>query len=152
VELEAKFAAGARRGWDFSLAPGFSLPAGDDARGLGAGENRAWFSAIAGRRDGGLQYHLNAGYTLNNGSAGEERHLFGAAAMAGAELSPKFLLAAELAVETNSGKDAASHPLYSTLGAVWYPSPSLDLSAGVRIGLNGAADDLGLLAGLTIRL
>lgn len=65
-------------------------------------------------------------------------------------LETKFWVA-ELAVETNTEKDAASHPVSSLLGLVWSPAPTLDLDAGVRLGLNDAADDLGLILGATLR-
>lgn len=151
VALEAKFWAAERRGWDLVLKPGFSLPAGNDAEGLGAGDGQVWIYGIAGRTDGPRQYHLNAGYRYNKNSVNEEKNIFSASAMGAVELLPKTLLAAELAVETNTDQSAASHPVSILLGGVWTPTPSLDLDAGVRMGLNDAADDLSLILGTTIR-
>jgi hypothetical protein len=139
VSMEAKFWVAERRGWDLALKPGFSLPAGDDAKGLGAGEGQVWVYGIAGRAEGPRHYYLNAGYRYNKNSGSEEKNIFSASAMGALEVFPKTLLAAELAVETNTEKDAASHPVSSLVGLVWSPNPALDLDAGVRFGLNDAA-------------
>lgn len=151
VDLEVKFWTATRRGWDLALKPGFSLPAGNDAKGLGAGEDQVWVYGIAGRTEGPAQYYLNAGYRYNKNSISEEKNIFSAAAMGAVELLPKTLLAAELTVETNTDRSAASHPVSAMLGGVWSPVPSLDLDAGVRMGLNDAAEELSLVMGATIR-
>ncbi|MDT8285663.1 MAG: transporter [Elusimicrobiales bacterium] len=151
VALETKFWVAERRGWDLALKPGFSLPAGNDAAGLGAGKGQVWLYCIAGRAEGPRQYYLNAGYRYNRNSVNEETDIFSASAMGAVELLPKTLLAAELAVETNTDKSAASPPVSSLLGLVWSPNPSLDLDAGVRYGLNDAAEELSLILGATVR-
>lgn len=151
VALEAKFWVAERVGWDLALKPGFSLPAGDDAKGLGAGEGQVWIYGIAGKSEGPRRYYLNAGYKYNRNSSNEEKNIFSASALGALEVLPKVLLAAELAAETNPDRSAASHPLSILLGGVWTPTPSLDLDAGVRMGLNDAADELSLILGATIR-
>ncbi|HBE89313.1 MAG TPA: hypothetical protein DDW67_09275 [Elusimicrobia bacterium] len=151
VAMEAKFWVAERRGWDLALKPGFSLPAGNDAAGLGAGKGQVWVYGIAGRAEGPRQYYLNAGYKYNKNSINEETNVFSASALTAVEVLPRTVLAAELAVETNTDKGSASHPVTSLFGIVWSPDPSLDLDAGVRLGLNGGADDLGLLVGATMR-
>ncbi|MCM2267585.1 MAG: transporter [Elusimicrobiales bacterium] len=152
VLLEVKFPVDRRAGWTFALKPGFSLPAGDEAKSLGAGKGGAWLYGIAGRAAGPWQYYLNAGYMLNRNSFDEEENILKASASAAYEFLPKVLATGELAAETNPDKEAASHPVYSVLGLVWSPYPTLDLDLGVRLGLTRPADDLGLLAGFTLRL
>ncbi len=151
VSMEVKFWVAERSGWDLALKPGFSLPAGDDAKGLGAGEGQVWIYGIAGRTDGPRQYYVNAGYKYNRNSSGEEKNILSASALGALEVLPRTLLAAELAVETNTDKDAVSHPVSSMLGLVWSPVPTLDLDVGVRYGLNDAADELSLILGATLR-
>jgi len=151
VSMEAKFWVAERRGWDLALKPGFSLPAGDDAKGLGAGEGQVWLYGIAGRTDSPRQYYVNAGYKYNRNSSNEEKNIFSASALGALEILPETLLAAELAVETNADKSAASHPVNSLLGLVWSPNPALDLDAGVRYGLNDSGVQVELIVGSTIR-
>lgn len=152
VLLETKFPVAEKAGWTLALKPGFSLPAGDEARSLGAGKGGVWLYGIAGRTAGPWQCYLNAGYMLNRNSSDEEENILRASAAAVYELVPKILVSADLAIQTNSDPDAVSHPLSSIFGFIWSPYPALDLDAGVKIGLTRAADDFGLLAGLTLRL
>ncbi|OGR52954.1 MAG: hypothetical protein A2049_04305 [Elusimicrobia bacterium GWA2_62_23] len=152
VLVEVKFPAGAGAGWDLALKPGFSLPAGDEAKSLGAGEGGAWVYGIAGRASGPWQFYLNAGYLYNRNSLDEEKNILKGSAAAVYGFLPKWLVTAELAAETNPEKDSVSHPVSSVFGLVWSPLPSLDLDAGVRFGLTKPADDMGLMGGITLRL
>lgn len=151
VSMAVKFWVAARGGWNLALKPGFSLPAGNDAKGLGAGEGQVWVYGIAGRTDGPRRYYLNAGYKLNSNSGAEERHLFSGSAAVAFEALPRTMITAELSAATNTDKNSVSHPVSSVFGLIWSPNPSLDLDAGVRLGLNDSADDLGLLVGATLR-
>lgn len=151
VSIEAKFEAGRAGPWTIAMKPGLSLPSGDEAKGLGAGKKGAWLYAIAGRTAGPWQFYLNAGYFLNRNSGGEEEHIVKGSAAAALKVAPGTMLSADLTTETSADPAASAHPLSSVLGLVWSPHDYLDLDAGVRLGLNDAADDLGLLAGMTLR-
>lgn len=152
VSLEAKFGVGAAAGWDLALKPGFSLPAGDEGRSLGAGKGGVWLYGAAGRTAGPLQYYLNAGFLLNRNSVGEEEHILKGSAAAALVVFPKVMVSAELAGETNTDASSVSHPVSSVFGLIWSPHPALDLDAGVSLGLTRPAPDLGLLLGITLRL
>ncbi len=152
VLLEAKFQAGQRSGWTFAMKPGFSLPAGDEAKSLGAGEGGLWLYGIAGKARGPWQFYLNAGYMLNRNSVHEEEHLLKGSAAAGLKVLPDILVTAALTAETNKNERAHSHPVTSVFGLVWSPYATLDLDAGVKAGLNRSSDDFGLLAGMTLRI
>lgn len=151
MTLDLKFQAAEKYGWTLALKPGLILAAGDDEKGLGAGKTAYALNAVAGRVRGPWQYYLNAGYTLNKNSAGEKEDILKVSAAAVHEILPKILISADLSAETNSDPAAAAHPLFSVFGVVWSPRDALDLDAGVKFGLNSAADDLGLLAGVTFR-
>lgn len=152
VLVEVKLPAGEKNGWAFVLKPGFSLPAGDEAKSLGAGQGGVWLYGIAGRKAGPWQYYLNAGYLYNRNSLDEEPDIFKGSAAAVYGFLPKWLATAGLAAETNRDKDSHAVPVYSVLGLVWSPYPTLDLDAGVKFGLTRPAADLGLLGGLTLRI
>lgn len=152
VSLEVKFGAGRAAGWDLALKPGLSLPAGNERRSLGAGKGGVWLYGVAGRTDGPRQYYLNAGFLLNRNSRREEEHIFKASAAAALEVMPKVMVSAELAAETNTDASSVSHPVSSVFGLIWSPYPTLDLDAGVSLGLTRPATDLGLLLGITLRL
>lgn len=152
VALETKFPVSEQAGWTLALKPGFSLPAGDESKSLGAGEGGVWCYGIAGRQAGPWQFYLNAGYLLNRNSLDEEENIFKGSAAAVLEVLPKVMLSADLAAETNTDKNSVSHPVSSVFGLIWTPYPTLDLDAGVKLGLTDTADDFGLLLGLTLRM
>ncbi len=149
--LDVKFQLAERAGWIFALKPGLTIASGDEEKGLGSGKSAYGVYLVAGRTAGSWQYYLNAGYLLNKNKGGEKEDILKASAAAAYEVLPRTLLTADLAAETNADASAASHPLSSVFGVVWSPAETLDLDAGVRVGLNDAADDLGLLAGATFR-
>lgn len=55
-------------------------------------------------------------------------------------------------MESNADKTSSVHPVHSVFGVIWSPYDYLDLDAGVKVGLNTAADHVGLLAGFTLRI
>lgn len=152
VSMEAKFRAAERGGWTLAVKPGFSLPAGNEARSLGAGAGRAWVYGLAGKSDGDRRYYLNAGFLLNRNSLGERENILRVSAAAARRLAAGLTAAADLAAETNPVKGEATPPLSAVLGLVWSPYGTLDLDAAVRFGLTRPAPDYGLIAGLTLRL
>jgi len=152
VSLETKFLAGRAGDWTIAMKPGMSLPAGNEARSLGAGKGGFWFYSIAGRQAGPWQFYLNGGYLYNRNSVDEEKNIFKASGAAALEVLPKTLLSAELAVESTKDKTSSTHPVHSVFGIVWSPHDYLDLDLGVRVGLNPAADHVALLAGFTLRI
>lgn len=152
VLVEGKFPLAQKGGWGFAVKSGFSLPAGDEAASLGAGKGGVWAYGIAGRTDGPRQYYFNAGYQFRNNSLDEEKHILRASAAGALEVLPETLVSAELSLETAADKESLSHPAYSLLGVTWTPYPTLDLSAGLRLGLTRAAADVSFLGGLTLRI
>lgn len=151
LALEAKFLLAEKAGWTLALKPGLSLAAGDEEKGLSAGKSAFWTHAIAGRTAGAWQFYFNAGYFLNKNDGGEKEDILKGSAAAVLEVAPKTLVSADLTTETSADPASLKHPLASVFGLIWSPSENLDLDAGVKFGLNDAAEDLGFLAGLTFR-
>lgn len=152
VALETKFPVAERSGWLYALKPGFSLPAGDEGKSLGAGKGGVWLYGVAGRRAGPWEFYFNAGYLLNRNTLGERENILKGSAAAVREVRPKVKASAELAAETNKDKASSSTPVSSVLGLIWSPYPTLDLDAGFRLGLTGSAAGEALLLGLTLRM
>lgn len=152
VALETKFPVGDRAGWDFALKPGFSLPAGDEGKSLGAGKGGVWLYGIAGRRSGPWELNFNAVFLLNRNTRGERENIFKGSAAAVLEAAPRLRVSAALFAETNRDKTSSSTPVSPVLGLIWSPYPTLDLDAGFKTGLTHAAPDEALLLGLTLRM
>jgi len=150
--IEAKFKVKGRSDWTLALRPGFSLPAGDEAKSLGAGEGGVWLDGIAGIAGGAWQFYLNAGYLHNRNSIDEEKNILRASAAALLRVHPRVLATAELSAATGKDKASASNPVTSVFGLSWSPYPTLDLDAGLKLGLTRAAENFGLVAGATLRI
>ena len=150
--LETKFQTARLSDWTIALKPGFSLPAGNEAKSLGAGKGGVWLYGIAGKARGDWQFYLNAGFILNRNSLDEEPNILKASAAALLKVRPGLLATAELSAATDKDKSSSSIPAASVFGLVWSPYPTLDLDAGLKLGLTRAAENFGLLAGLTLRL
>ncbi len=150
--LEAKFEVAKKQDWTLALKPGFSLPAGDEAKSLGAGKGGVWIYGIAGKSLGPWQFYLNAGFVLNRNSLDEKINILKVSVAALLKVHPKLLAAAGVDAATNKDKSSSSNPATSVFGLVWSPYPTLDLDAGLRLGLTRAAISEGLVAGLTLRI
>lgn len=150
--IEAKFKAKESSGWTLALRPGFSLPAGDEAKSLGAGKGGVWLDGIAGKAAGDWQFYLNAGYLHNRNSIDEEKNILRASAAAIFKMHPRLLATTEIAAATAKDKASPSNPVTSVFGLLWSPYPTLDLDAGLKFGLTRAAENFGLAAGATLRI
>lgn len=150
--IEAKFKVKESAGWTLALRPGFSLPAGDEAKSLGAGKGGVWLDGIAGKAAGAWQFYLNAGYLHNRNSINEEKNILRTSAAALLKVHTGLLVTAELAAATGRDKASASNPVTSVFGLAWSPYPTLDLDAGLKLGLTRAAENFGLVAGATLRI
>lgn len=152
VQIEAKFGCNCRSGWGLALKPGFSMPAGDETRSLGAGKGGVWLYGVTDRKAGPWRFLLNAGYMYNRNSLDKRESLLKGSAAAVFRLSGKVRATLRLSASTSTDKDSLSHPLLSTLGLCWSPYDTLDLRGGVKTGLNRGAEDFGLVTGLLLRL
>ncbi|MBI4350314.1 MAG: transporter [Elusimicrobia bacterium] len=152
ASIEAKFRTARSAEWTLALRPGFSLPAGDEARSLGAGKGGVWLYGIAGTARGPWEFYLNAGFLLNSNSIDENKNILKASAAAVREIFPELRATAELSAATGTIKDPPSNPVASIFGLVWSPYPALDLDAGLKLGLTRAAENFALAAGVTLRI
>jgi len=150
LELSSKFYLENGKNRSLALMPGFSLPTGDEEKGLGNGRSQAWLTAIVGIKPGRLHSFFNVSYLYNDNSGGERKHLLSASVAAAYELTPGWLPVAELSVGMNPEKGDATPPASMLLGFVWEPVPWLDLQLGAKTGISGPAEGPGLLAGAAV--
>jgi hypothetical protein len=65
--------------------------------------------------------------------------------------NPQLQWALDLSADSNVDKDNGTFPAVALAAVIYSPAKTVDLDLGVKAGLNGAADDYGLLAGATFR-
>ena len=129
-----------------ALKPGITFPTGDDDNGLGDG--KAAYSAVfiaTGSVDP-VTLHMNLGYTKNRK---ELRNVWNYSLAAEYELGNDLLLVGNVGGETNSDKEAGTHPAFVLGGVIYNVNESLSVDLGIKAGLNKAEPDYAVLAGLT---
>jgi hypothetical protein len=151
ASLDAKWRFHERNGLSLALKTGFSFPTGNEEKGLGTGKTGYRLFLIATNQAELLTLHANLGYTRNENNFDEERNLWHASTAAEYSIVEGVRAVADIALEKNADKTAERDIAVGLLGVIYSPAEDIDLDAGVRFGLNDYADDLALLAGVTVR-
>ncbi len=150
VELKWRF----HQAGPFSLAvkPGLTVPTGDSARGLGAGEPRFGLFLIASREAGALGLHTNVGYVHgHNGSRHISERLHGS--LAAVMSIGRRLRAVGNAYFENNHEDASKTLLSAVLAGFIVPfTDSFDFDIGVKAAMSRPDTDYALLSGVTWRI
>ncbi len=149
--LDLKWRFYERGALSLGLKPGITLPTGDDARGLGAGE-ATWGALLIGSyQPGPLAFHSHLGYRRFRNTLGWRESL---AHISGALVyteSAKLKLAVDVSADTNPLPSAYGTLRYAVLGLIYSPRADLDIDLGVKFRLNGVVFDRSLLLGATLR-
>ena len=66
-------------------------------------------------------------------------------------VAPGLQATAYLGLEGNPAPGSSTPPAGAVLGLLWAPYATLELGGGLKLGLNGPADDIGLLLGFTLQ-
>jgi hypothetical protein len=149
VSLEMKW-----RFWEgepakFALKPGLTFPSGDFRRGLGTGRVDPSIFLVSTSERGAWNWNVHVGYLRNDNRVGERRDLLHLSGSVVYRPVPRLQWALDLSADSNPDKDSGTFPAVA-LGAVIYsPTETVDLDLGVKAGLNSAADDYGVLTGVT---
>lgn len=113
-------------------------------------------SLIVTREHGSLDVSLNAGYLFNDYGSAAERDasrsgIWTLSALATYGIVEGWRLGLELWTFTPADKARSGMPAYAQLGAICSPGNTVDLSAGIKIGLTEEAADFAGIAGVTFR-
>jgi hypothetical protein len=150
VELKWNFYQ-AERG-HYALKPAITLPTGDEDKGLGNGKVSYGLSFIASRHFEPADLHLNLGYVRNEfklSAAKDENRadLWQASLTAVRGLTERLDLVGSAAIERN-GERGKKNQAYALAGLIFALTDNLEVDLGVQAGLNRAATDWTVLAGL----
>lgn len=140
-----------RDGLGLALKPGFTLPSGDDAKGLGAGRSTQHLLAIASKEAGPWSFHANVGWTRNANRAGDREGLWHASAAASRSVLKNLKAAVDAGVDTDPDPSSRRPPVYALVGLVYAVSDRLDLDAGAKRSFNVSGTSYSVLAGMTVR-
>ncbi len=140
-----------RNGLSFAVKPGVTFPTGNDDKGLGGGRMTYGIDLISSLEVGPACLHANVGYVQNENKSEERKELWHASLAAEIPVLENLALVADIGTERNSDFASRTNPVFLLGGIVYSPNEDIDLSFGVKGGLNDVAPDYALLAGLTFR-
>ncbi|MEK6744455.1 MAG: transporter [Nitrospirota bacterium] len=151
VSVGAKWRFFEKDGLCFAVKPAITIPTGDENKELGTGKAGYGVYLIATKEFEPAALFLNLGYIKNENKAGEEKDIWHVSLAGTYEVVKHLKLAANMGMEKNRDKAIDKDPAFGLVGVIYGVNDDLDLSFGVKRGLNDAETDLTLLAGVTMR-
>ncbi|MEI6209089.1 MAG: transporter [Desulfuromonadales bacterium] len=138
-----------------AIKPAVTFPTGDYNRSLGSGRPAYGVTLISTVEFKPIAVHANMGYTLQKYTDADKsanRESIWNFSLAGTfEVMHRLQLVAEIGTATNPDKASTIWPTFMTGGIIYSAFDSLDLSLGVKGGLNSPETDIALLTGLTFK-
>lgn len=139
----------------FALKPVITFPTGDYDRRLGAGRLAYGATLISTVEFKPVALHANLGYTLQKyrdvDKDGSRDNLWSLSLAGTVEVMKGLQLVAEIGAATDADKGNTTWPAFITGGVIYSARDNLDLSLGVKVGLNKPETDAALLAGVTFK-
>ena len=108
---------------------------------------------VLSREIGKLALHLNGGYTYNDYhlDTGSRNSIWNASLAATYQVIDSLKLVADFGLSTNADKTSSEMPAFGLAGVIYSINSNIDLSAGIKAGLNKAENDLTGLFGATLK-
>jgi hypothetical protein len=149
--VEFKWQFYEKDGFTLGVKPGLTLSSGDASRRLGQGRANAGAVMMAGYEKGSWEFYGHFGLRTNRNTLGERRSLYQASVLTIWEAVERLWLTAETGVLRQPDPAISSNPRFLGVAVIWGPTKDVDLDVGVRRGLNAAAPDRVVSAGVTVR-
>lgn len=96
-------------------------------------------------------WNVHVGYLGNENRLDERRDLLHLSGSVVYRMNPRLQWALDLSADSNVDKDNDTFPAVALAAVIYSPAVSVDFDLGAKVGLNGAADDRGILTGVTFR-
>ena len=139
----------------FAIKPAITFPTGSYDRSLGAGRPAYSATLISTVEFKPLAVHANVGYTNQRYTAadkhGSRESLWKMSLAGGVEVMEGLQVVAEIATAINPDRESATWPTFIAGGVIYSALENLDLSLGVKGGLNAPETDVALLTGITFK-
>jgi hypothetical protein len=157
AEVKWRIFEAEQSGLSLALKPGFSIPTGDEKKGLGNGAFSGGVMVIVTKEAKQGDLHCNVGYTRNAYGMKSDADLsrldiWHASAAAEIHIMEKLRSVVDIGIDTNPDKTSNTHPVYLIGGLIYSVTDDFDLDVGVKGGLNHVITDTMFLAGLTVNM
>lgn len=151
TSLEMKWRFYEKDGLSFGLKPGFTLPTGDNGKGLGAGRATYHLFFLVTREMKPWAFHFNLGYTRNENKLDENKNIWHVSAASTVEVVKDLKVVGDIGTERNASRNLNVPKAFILGGVIYSLWENLDVDFGVKGGLTRPADDFSILAGITWR-
>jgi len=135
----------------FAVKPVMIIPTGNEEKGLGTGRTRYGANLIITKEFDPSAIHANLGYIRNENKIDERNDLWQVSLATTYEMVKNLQLCADIGAITNTDKTSEVEPSYLLVGLIYSANDNVDISLGVKFGLNEPATDWALLPGVTYR-
>jgi len=131
------------------VKPGFTIPTGDDKKGLGTGRVTSYLYLIATKEAGPWAVHMNLGYIRNENRIEQRKNIWHASLASTYEVIKGLKLVGDIGAETNTDRSSKTPPAYILGGIIYSVSEHIDIGAGIKGGLTGPEKDITVRGGIT---
>lgn len=151
ISFDVKWRFFEQDGWSFAVKPGFTLPTGDDDKGLGAGR-AAYRAYLIGTKElAPFAFHANLGYIRNENKADERKNIWHASLAAEYEFVKSLKAVANFGIERNPDASSSTNPAFALTGLIWQINDTFSIDGGIKLGLNKPETDTTYLFGVTMK-
>lgn len=148
ASIEVKWGFYYNKGLSLALKPGFTLPTGEDEKGLGTGKVSYSLFSIISKEKGPWAFHLNLGYIRNENTLGEEEDIWHTSIASTLAVAENLTAVANLGLESNTNELAGTDPAFFLVGLIYALSEEFDIDCGIKYGINDFEPDHTVLAGI----
>jgi hypothetical protein len=157
ASVEMKWRYYEKNGLSIAIKPGFTLPTGDENKGLGNGKTSSSAFFITTKEAEPWAFHFNVGYVRNEYKlqADEEanrKDIWHVSIASQVEVTKDLKAVANIGMERNPDKTSNTSPAFILGGIIYSITGNVDIDLGVKGGLNKPETDITYLAGITWRL
>jgi hypothetical protein len=138
-------------GLGFAVKPIMILPTGNEDKGLGGGMIDYGSFIILTKEFDPWAIHANLGYIRNENKIDERNDLWQVSLATTYEMVKDLKLCADIGAITNKDKTSEVESSFLLVGLIYTAKENIDISLGVKFGLNKPDKDWALLPGVTYR-
>ncbi|MEW6332245.1 MAG: transporter [Pseudomonadota bacterium] len=140
-----------KRGLSMALKPGFTLPTGDEAAGLGSGKTAWSLYLITSIEPEPWAFHVHLGHLHHRNAVDERDDIWHASFSGWRKFGNKLKIVGDIGANTNTDKTSNNETAFLILGLIYSVTKDFDLDAGIKKGLTNPETDYTLLGGVTFR-
>lgn len=151
MAVEARWRFYEKEGLSAALKPGFTIPTGNEEKGLGSGRVTYHLYLIATKVIKPWEFDMNLAYIRNENTVGERKNIWFASFDAQTEVVKNLKLALDVGIETNPDSSSNTPLAYILGGLIWSLRENFEIGLGVKGGLTKPETDISVRGGITWR-